>query len=88
MSHFEPETGNDPVNPQDDVLSRTAEGALQEVLQANGMMLTGLIGIATFMDLEGQRYLRLLVGSEMNEITSLGMVRKLDQLIDNQSRYE
>ena len=69
-----------------DILSLAVESSLQEVMQANGLMLTGVIGLVTFMDLEGTRYMRLLAGADCNEISSLGMARKMTMMIEDQSR--
>jgi hypothetical protein len=70
----------------EDVLSVVVEDALQQVLQANSLMLTGMIGLATFMDLEGNRYMRLLAAGDANEINSLGMARRLQMMVEDQAR--
>jgi hypothetical protein len=45
-----------------------------------------MIGLATFMDLEGNRYMRLLAAGDANEINSLGMARRLQMMVEDQAR--
>jgi hypothetical protein len=78
------ETSPDGINPEDDVLSTVTEAVLRDAIGGAGGMLTGFLGLVTFMDEEGRRYYRLLAGTEQNTITSLGMQRMMTHLVEDQ----
>jgi hypothetical protein len=81
MTEMNPE---DYVSPAEDVLSTVVESTLNEAISTGGGLLTGFLGLVTFLDEEGTRYYRLVAGAEQNTITSLGMARMLSALVDQQ----
>jgi hypothetical protein len=81
MTEMNPE---DYVSPAEDVLSVVVEAVLNEAIGSDGGMLTGFLGLVTFMDEQGTRYFRLVAGSEQNSITSLGRSSMIDSLVRGQ----
>jgi hypothetical protein len=68
-----------------DVLSAVVESALNEAIGTAGGILTGFLGLVTFLDEDGERFYRLVAGTEQNTILSLGMSRAIDKLVNLQA---
>ena len=68
----------------DSPLSDALEKSLQDTLSARGDMLTGFVGLATYIDKDGEKMWTVFCGDNQGTVATMGMVNLLKLYDDAQ----